>query len=135
MIKAVLDTNVWISALFWRGAPHRVVQTGLRGSFIILISIEIIEELKERLLNKFHFPLRDTIDFLEIIALNSHIVESPLKVHVVKDDPTDNKIIGCALTGGAQYIVSGDHHLLRIREYRKIKIVSPAPFLNFLQTL
>jgi len=72
MIKAVLDTNVFISALFWKGVPYEVVRKSLTGEFLIIISPEIIEEISERLLNKFKFPLADTNDFIEIIAVNSY---------------------------------------------------------------
>ena len=132
MIKAVLDTNVFISALFWKGVPYEVVRKSLTGEFLIIISPEIIEEISERLLNKFKFPLADANDFIEIITINSYIVEPKNKLKVVKEDPNDDKIIECAYEGGADYIVSGDKHLLRLKEYRRIKIITPREFIKII---
>lgn len=132
MIKAVLDANIFISSLFWRGAPYKIVQKGLKGIFIILTSLEILEEVRDKLINKFHFPLEDTNDFIEILAINSKIIEPTIKLNIVKEDLSDNKIIECGLTGKANYIVSGDKHLLKIKEYQKIKIITSQNFLKLL---
>jgi len=132
MIKAVLDTNVLISSLFWKGAPYKIFQKGLGGTFIILTSLEILEEVKNKLINKFRFPLQDTNDFIEIITINSKIIKPTTKFDIVKEDPSDNKIIECALAGEANYIVSGDKHLLDIKRYNKIKIILPKDFLKLI---
>lgn len=130
MIKAVLDTNVFISALFWKGSPYQVLKNGIEGEFVIVSSSEILAEVRERLLNKFEFPPEDTFSFIEIITVNSFIVDPLLNLNIVKVDPKDNKIIECAVAGKADYIVSGDKHLLDIKEYDKIKIISPKEFLE-----
>jgi|SRR3989338_2279679 len=132
MIRAVLDTNIFISALFWRGAPHEVLQAGFSGKFTPLVSAEIIWELEERLKNKFHFPDSDTDEFLEVLTLNSYIVEPSIQLEVVRADPTDNKIVECAVAGRAHFIVSGDHHLLDVREHGGIKVVTARTFLSLL---
>ena len=77
MIRAVLDTNIFISALFWRGAPHEVLRAGLDGKYTLLTSAAILRELEERLKNKFHFPDVDTNEFLEVVTLNSYIRPAP----------------------------------------------------------
>lgn len=131
MIKAVLGTNVLISALFWKGAPHKVVQKGLSGVFVPVISLDILEEISDKLINKFHFPAAEASDFIRIIAINFCIVKPMIKVNAVKKDFSDNKIIECVLVGETDCIVSGDKHLLEIKKYGTIKIVSPQEFLKF----
>ena len=133
MIRAVLDTNVFISALFWRGAPYQIVREEISGAFIFLTSEEIIEEIKEGLLKKFKLPVTDTLAFLEIITLNSEIIEPNIRLNVIKADPSDNKIVECAIVGNANYIVTGDKHLLVLKEYNKIKIVTPREFIKIIE--
>ena len=135
MIKAVLDTNVFISALFWTGSPHNVLEKTLEGGFILVISGAILEEIEERLLNKFKFPVEDILSFLEIIVLNSHIVEPNIKLEAVPQDPNDNKIIECAVSGNADYIVTGDKDILNLKEFRGIKIITSNHFLKVLNNL
>lgn len=130
MIKAVLDTNIFISALFWRGAPYRVVEQGLGGAFIMVTSPDIIQETSRTLTRKFEFPLEDTREFLETIVLGSYVVSPTERLHVVKADPDDDKIIECAIAGDASFVVSGDRHLLDIENYRSIMMISPQDFLK-----
>ena len=132
MIKAVLDTNILISSLFWKGAPYEIVQKGIGGAFIIILSPEIIRETEDKLKNKFKFSVENTNAFLEVVALNSFIVEPMIKLRVVKTDSTDNKIIECAVAGNVDYIVSGDKHLLNIKKHEQINIITPSKFLKLL---
>lgn len=130
MIRAVLDTNIFISSIFWCGAPYLVVQKGLRGDFVIVTSLEILKEVKNTLHKKFRFPVEDTNTFLEIITLNSYLVEPRKRIRAIKADPYDNKIIECAVAGRAHFIISGDRHLLDLRRYENIEIITPQQFLN-----
>lgn len=132
MIKAVLDTNVFISALFWKGAPYQIFKKILMGRILNFTSPQILEELKERLLYKFRLPPEKMKEFLEIIIFNSKIVYPKKKLKIVKKDPSDNKIIECALEAKASFIISGDKHLLKVKEYKGIKIISPKKFLDLL---
>lgn len=132
MIKAVLDTNILISSLFWKGAPYKIVQEGIKGAFIILSSVEILEETRNKLITKFQFPPENSDDFIEIITLNSTIVKTTIKLSIVREDFTDDKIVECASEGTANYIVSEDKHLLKIKKYNKIKIVSPKEFIKLI---
>ena len=132
MIKAVLDTNILISSLFWKGAPYEIVQKGIGGAFIIILSPEIIRETEDKLKNKFKFSVENTNAFLEVVALNSFIVEPMIKLRIVKADSTDDKIIECAVAGNVDYIVSGDKHLLNIKKHEQINIITPSKFLKLL---
>jgi len=131
MIKVVLDTNVFISALFWKGAPYQIFKRILEGAILNFISPKILEELKSRLLEKFKLPPEKVKEFLEIIVFNSQIVYSKKKLSVVKKDPEDNKILECALEAKASFVISGDKHLLEIKEYKGVKIISPKEFLLY----
>lgn len=129
-VKVVLDTNVFISALFWRGAPRQVFKETLQGTVLNFISPQILQELKEKLLEKFEVPLEKVKEFLEIVVFNSQIVYPKSKLNIVKKDSSDNKIIECALEAKASFVISGDKHLLEIKEYKEVKIISPKEFLS-----
>jgi predicted nucleic acid-binding protein len=60
------------------------------------------------------------------------VVEPGLTLKVIEDDPADNRVLECAVAGGAAYIISGDDHLLRIKEFKEIVILRPAGFLTLL---
>ena len=130
MIKVVLDTNVFISALFWKGAPYQIFKRILEGAILNFVSPQILAEIKERLLDKFKLPPEKVKEFLEIIVFNSQLVYPKKKLNIVKKDPKDNKILECTLEAKASFVISGDGHLLEIKKYKGIKIVSPKEFLS-----
>ena len=72
-------------------------------------------------------------ELLDLFKKQVNILYKPIsiKIEIIKDDPDDNKFIECAVTNKADYIISGDNHLLNLREYRNIKILSPKEFLNY----
>lgn len=125
MIKIVIDTNVFLSALFWNGKPKKVIELALEKKIMGVTSTEILSELEEKLLKKFKYPENQTNSYLKLIIENFEIVKPKVKVDVVKDDPDDNKIIETALESKAKYIVTGDKHLLNIDSYKKIIILTP----------
>ena len=129
MIEVALDTDVFISALFWKGAPYQVFKKILEGAVLNFISPKILEEIKERLLYKFKVPPEKVKEYLEIIVFNSKIVYPRKKLNIVKKDPSDNKVIECATEAKASFIISGDNHLLEIKGHEEIKIISPKEFL------
>ena len=79
MIKAVLDTNVWVSGLFWRGNPYNILQAAFSKKFVSITSKEILNEVAEKLLKKFDFPENETKEFIEYIILMSVLVDSKIK--------------------------------------------------------
>ena len=72
-------------------------------------------------------------ELLDLFKKQVNILYKPIsiKIEIIKDDPDDNKFIECAVTNNADYIISGDNHLLNLREYENIKILSPKEFLNY----
>ncbi len=129
MIKAVIDTNVFISALFWKGKPNQIVKLAFLKKFIGVTSLPILEEVESKLLQKFNYSKEQTVKYLQLIVENFSIAQPKKKVFIVEDS-TDNKIIEAAIEAKANYIVTGDNHLLKIGNYHKIKIIKPNEFLK-----
>ncbi|MBI2675361.1 MAG: putative toxin-antitoxin system toxin component, PIN family [Candidatus Aenigmarchaeota archaeon] len=129
MTRAVLDTNIIISSIFWKGKPYEVVRRGILGEFKIVISPEILDEVAEKLRNKFQLPEEAIQELMDILLTYSHVVQPSSKFDVVRDK-SDNKIIECAFDGQANYIVTGDPDLLALKEFRWIKIVTAKEFLT-----
>ena len=127
--KIVLDTNVFVSALGWKGASREIFKGCIDGDLALFISTEIFNEI-ERVL---HYPKlkfsKDEIDrFLDQILEVANFTEITVKVEIIKDDPTDNKFLECAVTVDADYIISRDPHILKIEKFEGIKILSPEDF-------
>jgi len=131
---AVLDTNILISAVFWRGGlPYNVVLNGLKKKYSIYLSPQILNELEEKLRIKFKFPENEIQNHIEVLIEYGEIVEPSFTIDIIKNDPDDNKILECAASCNADYIVSGDSHLLDLNEYNGIKILSAKKFLELLE--
>jgi hypothetical protein len=136
---AVLDTNVIISALLSSaGAPARIMEKWEEGVFDAAVSEPLLEELERALgydrikpyLERSGVEVKDLIRKLRETAL---VVDPERTLHVIKEDPEDDRVLECALRAGAAYIVSGDHHLLDLGEYRGVQILPPAGFLLLLE--
>lgn len=127
--KIVFDTNVLISATLWNNSvAQKVLFRCIRENIQIFSSQEIIEEYKEILARDFDYEEQEIREILEKVFQFVNIVAPSVKVEVVKEDPDDNKIIECALESKAEYILSYDKHLLKLKEYQRIKIVRPEEF-------
>jgi putative PIN family toxin of toxin-antitoxin system len=128
-MKIVIDTNIYISAIFWGGKPREVLDLGRSGEMLIFISPEIESEIAEKLSKKFTLK-KDEIKNV-LLDLSTFTIPTLVTLHVeaVPEDPEDNKFIECALTCKANYIVSGDRHLLQLKEYAGIKILKASEIL------
>ncbi len=133
-MRIVADTNIYISALFWRGNPHRLIHLCYEGKAKLVISRQIIEELERILLTdeKFKMEREDVALNTEIILSNAELVESNFILNVIKEDPADDRILECAVEGEADYLVSGNKHLLDIKEFQGIKILTAKQMLDIL---
>lgn len=129
MIRVLPDTNIHISSVFWRGNPYEVVRRGILGEYQLVISAEILDEVVDKLRNKFQFPEESIQELIDILMTYCHIVDVTSKFDVVRDKK-DNKIIECAFDGKANYIVTGDPDLIVLKEFRGIKIVTAKKFLE-----
>lgn len=133
MIKLVLDTNIIVSALIsTRSNPARLLDAAGKN-YSLFISKEILSELEGVISrDKFGFSSEKIDSAIEAILSFSEVVNPEIKLDVVKLDPDDNKILECAIACGASYIVSGDKHLLNLKEYKNIKIINPKAAVDLL---
>lgn len=127
-LKVIFDTNVYIAALLRPGLSEELVRRGLRGDFEVIICDEIIQELKHKLNNKFHFSSEKISEYIDIINEKTKTVKITNKLNIIKPDKDDNKIIECALSGKTDLIISLDKHLLRLKKYHNIAILHPKTF-------
>ena len=133
-MKVVIDTNVFVSGIFWKGISNRIIIAWRARKFDLVNSLMNVEELI-KILKFFKIDMSDEHikEWVTLIVENSIIVDVVGKIKIVKDDPTDDKFIETALNGNADYIISQDRHLLDIKEFEGIKIVSPEEFLRILK--
>ena len=129
MTRLLPDTNIIISSVFWRGNPYEVIRRGILGEYQLVLSAEILDEVVDKLRNKFQFPEESIQELIDILMTYCHIVDVTSKFEIVRDKK-DNKIIECAFDGKANYIVTGDPDLLELKEFRGIKIVTAKKFLE-----
>jgi len=129
-VKVVLDTNVLISAIMFGGKSRDILEMGISGKIKIAVSQDILKELTEVLVDK---KFRAPVSFIQkVIHELSEIAELVIvtgKINVIKNDPDDNRILECAVSAKADFIVSGDSDILILKRFRKIKILSPSDFL------
>ena len=137
MVRVVLDANVVVSSvLIQLGNPAIILKMLISGEIQNSTTPEIIDEIKDVLerprISKRINPL-DQEFILHAFEEFSEKINPGITFAEVKDDPDDNKILECAVAAAAEYIISGDNHLLKLREFRGIKIVNPAEFVAFLR--
>jgi putative PIN family toxin of toxin-antitoxin system len=129
--KVVIDSNVFISAFGWDGKPEAVLRLVEQGRLINYTTEAIFDELMRVVAYpKLKFPQSLQIKILEFVFFWSRFVRREENIAVVTDDPKDDMFIECAISAGANFIISGDPHLLALGSYRNVKIVSPAEFLE-----
>ena len=129
--RAVLDTNIFISALFG-GNPEEIYRATLQGRFRLVTSPAILTELARTLREKFSMPEAEITRYIKQVGRHADVVRPEKRVRVLRDNP-DNRVLECALEGKASVIVSGDRHLIDLGEYRGIPILRPTEFLRRLE--
>ena len=133
-LRVVVDTNILISALGWKGNERTLVEKALKKEFIVLLSPAIFEEFSE-VAKRPKFGLTDDeIDlFIDALVSGCEVVTPSEKLSIVRNDPDDDRILECAVEGKADYIITGDRHLLNLKEFKDIKIVQARKFFNILE--
>lgn len=131
MHRVVLDTNIFVSSIFWKkGNPHKVVMLSLEGKVNVFTSLPVLEELTKVLRRDFEEPEELVQRQVGLILKYAKVIRPKMKLKVIREDPADDKILECAVSCKADYIISGDHHLLKCKEYKRTKIVSAKEFLE-----
>jgi putative PIN family toxin of toxin-antitoxin system len=130
MLRAVADTNVYISALNFGGVPDDVLALARHGLIALFISPSILQEVEGVLCRKFEWR-QDRIREAAALIRGFAVELSPL-VHldVITEDEPDNRILECAVAADTAFIVTGDRHLRRLARYRGIVILTPSAFLT-----
>jgi len=132
LVNVVLDTNLIIAAYYnRRSASAKILDLARNGKINVLWSEKVFEEAKF-ILDKIKAGLDFRKSLLSIYKESRKVIKPERDITVISDDPSDNKLIGCAVKG-ASYIISNDHHLLDLGEYRGIKMVKPESFLRELK--
>ena len=130
-MKIVLDTNVFISGVFFKDPPYQILRAWRDGRIRFLLSEEIFAEYQRvgaHLAGS--FPKVDLEPFLKLLALNAKFVIPEKLQKPVCEDPDDDKFIACTLAGKSNIIISGDKHLLKVSGYKGIKVLRPRRFLD-----
>lgn len=134
-MKITVDTNVLISSSFWLGNSDKIIEMAESGKIELILSQDIIEEfvrvlgydeIKDKVREK-ELEMRRSVE--KLISISTIVFPSNT-IDIIKDDLKDNIILECAVEGMADYIISYDKHLLKLREFNGIKIVTPEEFLN-----
>ncbi len=140
MIRAVLDSNVWLSAIFWEGEASRIIELAEKDRIEITITRDILLEIaavlsKESKFQRFLDERKQNIeDLIRTILKISTLIHTKSVINVIKEHPADNIMLDAALDSNAEYIVSYDKHILNLREFRGIKIVKPGEMLRLLNS-
>jgi putative PIN family toxin of toxin-antitoxin system len=129
-MRVVADTNVFISAFMFGGLPGKILDLALRGKFTLVTSSSLLDELDEKLRGKFAVSERDALAIRAKLEDSANVVEPDFELNAVPDDPDDNRVLECAVAGKAEFIVSGDRHLLRIGCYEEIAIITVRQFIE-----
>ena len=130
-MRIVLDTNVLISGIFFSGPPHQILEAWRDGIVQFVVSPEILDEyyrVSEALSEQ--FPEVDVALLLDLVTIESYLVQAPAFSKPISDDPDDDKFLACALSSNTKIIVSGDKHLLKLSGYCGVDVVKPSKFVN-----
>ena len=130
-MKVIVDTNVFVSGLFWAGPPRKILNAWHEQTIRLIVSPEIFKEyerVSKALSEKYSGIDLDRI--LQLVAIYAEMYTPVILEQQVSRDRDDDKFIACALAANVALIVSGDQNLLSVSGYRGIEIISPAHFVK-----
>ena len=132
--RIILDTNILISALGWKGNPRIIFERVIAGEFELILSYKQLNELL-RVLDypKFKFTDEQKDRFLSILLEVATLVKTKSDVDAIKEDPSDNIMLEPANEMKIDYIISGNDHLLKLKEFKGAKIVTAKEFLDIVK--
>lgn len=132
--RLVLDTNVLVSALGWEGPERRLYRACLSGALHLCSSMPLLDELiRVMSYPKLGFSVQDQQAMIQDILRIGYFPSDLPAVQVIREDPADDRVLACALACGADWIVTGDDHLLRLETFRGIPILRAAVLLQQLE--
>ncbi|MGR3309480.1 MAG: putative toxin-antitoxin system toxin component, PIN family [Candidatus Brocadiales bacterium] len=139
MHRVVIDTNVLVSGIIQKsGFPYKVVKSWERGNLILITSLTMIEEAKKvlnypKIKEKFSLEKDEIKQTILNLVRHSTLIDNPPVLDVIKEDPEDNKVLSAAIEGRADYIVSGDSHLLDLKSYKGVEVITPRKFCEIMK--
>jgi putative PIN family toxin of toxin-antitoxin system len=129
-MRVVFDTNIFISALVIPGSlAEKAILKIIEGGDILVISKDIINEVLSVLSSKFSRDKEGLSHVAVMLSELGELVRPIRKIRIFKDDP-DNRILECAIHGKADVLVTGDKEMLRLRDYKSIKIISLKEYIG-----
>lgn len=132
-MKVILDTNIFISGIFWKGDCNKIILAWKNRKFSLFTSKEIIYELV-KVLKDFKIQMNEELirEWIKLIVNNSTVIEPKIKLNIIKEDESDNRFLECALEGNVNCIISQDKHLLKLKKINNINILKPGEFLRLI---
>ncbi len=128
--KIVVDTNVFISGILFRGKPGQIIELVYLEKVHNVISRSILTELQENLLKKFKFSEEMAVAIENQILEVSQLVLPKITINALKNNNPDNRVLETAVAGKCDHIITGDKELLKLAHYRSVRIVTPDDFLK-----
>ena len=134
MLRAVLDTNILVSAIISDGKARDLLKKGIANKYRIVTSDLILKELAAVLCRpKFKTCTDETSRIIVALRKTADVVDVKTKIEAIKEDPKDDMVIETALDGEARIIVTGDNHLLALKQFGAIKIITIEEMLTCLR--
>lgn len=131
--RVVFDTNILISAVLSpTGKPFQCTALAKRGIITSITCEEILAEFKEKLIFKLKYESEKAESLIQEIRAYSNVIKINNTLKIVNDDPDDDMVVECAILGQANYIITGDRHLLSLGNYNNIKIIKAVEFLSLI---
>ncbi len=130
-MKVVLDTNVFVSGVFFGGLPGQILAAWRDNAVTFVVSPEILDEYEatgQRLATD--FPGVDLDPLIALVAKEGTVVQASPLPEAICDDPDDDMFLACAIASGAEIIISGDRALLRASGYGGVEVLSPRTFVD-----
>ena len=129
-MRIIIDTNVFISGIFFSGHPARILRAWQNQDLQIVISQEILSEYQRVAKELSQFPTVDILPIIEMVTIHGEFVDTK-GIHItICEDPDDNKFIECAIAGYCTEIVTGDKHLLKLKSFKGVNVLSPRSFVD-----
>jgi putative PIN family toxin of toxin-antitoxin system len=141
VLKVVIDINLFVSGLISKkGNPAKLLQLWHDHAFLLVISEQMVKEIERvlqypRIRNKYNLKDEEIEQAVGTIKKFAVVLPDAIELGVVKDDPDDNKVLACALAAQADYIVSGDGHLLKLGVFENTPIVTTKDFLGSIESI
>jgi putative PIN family toxin of toxin-antitoxin system len=132
-MKLVLDTNILVSATLWdNSVSHKLLIRLIEKDTEIFTSLEILEEFRKVVLRDFQYEKAEAEYIISKLLNFLKIVKPDIKINIIKEDFSDNRILECAVSSDSEFILSYDKHLLKLKTFKDIKILTPEEFLKLL---